>query len=290
MAFSELANDYLDWCQRRFAKKTYDYKAMVYRCFLDYHGDLAVAAVSSHHVHLYCNTRPTNNNYNSHRKELCALFSYGRKQLKIPMAHPCWDLQKMPVERTEKEIPTQKDVLKLITASNQEERAFILTILHTLARVDEILRLKWKDVNFTRRVVTLWSRKKRGGEWKPRYIPMNKDLYSILWSMWKKRKQDVWIYLNEKTGTRYNRRPKMMKGLCKNASIEHFGFHALRHFGAFYLNDVKKIGMKTVSTILGHETEKTTEIYLHSVDESQRTAMESLEGVFGIMEGRNERI
>lgn len=284
MAFSEAANTYLDYAQRRFAKQTYEYKALVYRLFLKFHGDLPINQITPQLLHQYLNTRPTNNNYNAHRKDLSALFTFVRKQLKVNIPHPCWDLEKMPVTKVVKRIPSEEDVLRLLMAANLEERALLLVIFHTLARIDEILRLTWQDVNFEHNTIRLWTRKRSDGSLDYDELPMNKPLWTVLQSLWKRRKQDLWVFYNEMTKFRYNHRPKLMRSICIRAGIEAFGFHALRHFVATYLVDHEKVGKKTISGLLRHKSLSTTEIYLHSVDESQREAMRKLEG-FGVASG-----
>jgi integrase len=52
---------------------------------------------------------------------------------------------------------------------------------HTMARVGEIKQLKWDDVDFEQRAVTLWTRKKRGGHRTPRRVPMTQEVYDVLW-------------------------------------------------------------------------------------------------------------
>jgi integrase len=81
------------------------------------------------------------------------------------------------------------------------------------------------------------------------------------------------LFYNKKEGTRYNRRPKLMRSLCRRAGIPNYGFHAIRHFVATYLHDVKKIPTGVIGTLLGHKAKRTTEIYLHSVEESARLAL-----------------
>jgi len=97
------------------------------------------------------------------------------------------------------------------------ERPLFLTLLLTIARIDEVLRLTWQDVIFEKRTVTLWTRKRKGGSYEADPMPMNQNLYEVLWRLWQTRKQDNWVFFNTKTGNRYNKRPKFMKGLCKRA-------------------------------------------------------------------------
>jgi len=70
-----------------------------------------------------------------------------------------------------------------------------------------------------------------------------------------------------------------MKTLCEKAGIRYFRFHALRHYGASML-DSAKIPMGSIQRILGHENRTTTEIYLHSVGEGERHAMDILDEGF----------
>jgi len=318
MGFLELATLYLDYSSRRFAEQTFKYKQFVYKTFLAFHGgDLLVHEITPHHIHQYLDTRPSNNNYNVHRKELSSLFNFARRKLKLEIHNPCADLDKMPHSNPEKVIPTEEEILKLIVASAPgDERDILLCCLHTLGRIDEVLRMTWQDVNFEKRVVTLWTRKRKDGAYESDALPMNRDLYDVLRSRWKGRAQDKWVFFNEDTGTRFMHRPKMMKGLCKRAGIppigmgkrkmkprelkafikKHkrepepaerfvespifYGFHSLRHFMASFLADQEKVGTKAVSGLLRHKNLRTTEIYLHSIDESHRQAMDGFEGKF----------
>lgn len=281
MAFSEVANLYLDWAAKRFVKKTFDYKKMVLGLFIKQAGDLPIDAISLYDIHAYLNTRPTNHNYNVHRKELSALFTYAIDQLEIFITNPCKKLEKMPVTHKAKQIPSQEEILRILAAAGPQDRPLLMVLIHTLARIDEILRLTWEDVNFTQETIRLWTRKTKDGSMDYDFIPMNLDLKKTLWAMWQKRIQDHWIFFNEKTGDRYKRRPKFMYGLCKRAGVRFYGFHAIRHFMASYMVDELKVGKKTISVILRHKSLATTEIYLHSIEDSKKIAMEKLSG-FGI--------
>ncbi len=165
---------------------------------------------------------------------------------------------------------------KIILAAGPE-RPLLLVIYHTMARVDEILRLKWEDVNFQERTVRLWTRKRRDGSWAWDKLPMNEVLYETLQQLWQKRSQNEWVFLNPKTGTRYMHRPKLMGTICKQAGVRHFGFHAIRHYVASYLADKQKFSITQVSRLLRHQSKATTERYLQVIDPQLRDVMASLE-------------
>jgi len=67
--------------------------------------------------------------------------------------------------------------------------------------------------------------------------------------------------------------------LCEKAGVRYFRYHALRHFGASQLEQAN-IPIGSIQRILGHENRLTTEIYLHSIGESEREAMDVLNARF----------
>jgi len=69
-----------------------------------------------------------------------------------------------------------------------------------------------------------------------------------------------------------------MKSLCKKAGVKYFRYHPLRHLGASML-DRANVNIGSIQRILGHENRSTTEIYLHSIGESEREAMRIFEWV-----------
>ena len=283
MDFKTLASIYLDYCELKFVPKTYKYKAYVYKIFLKKIGNIPVTEITPHTIHTYLKTRSSNHNYNVHRKEIRALFNFAINHLEIINYNPARKLEEMPHTPAQKHIPTEEEVLRLIIAADPEnKRPLIQVVLHTLGRIDEVLRLTWMDVNFEKRTVTLFTRKRKDGAYEPDELPMNEDLYQVLWDIWQKRMQNQWVFYNEKTGTRFHKRPKLMRSLCKRAGIPYFGFHDLRHFMASFLADRKKQSTKTISKLLRHKNTRTTEIYLHSIDGAAREAMRSVEGEFSV--------
>jgi integrase len=283
MVFSEASNKYLDFAERRFASETYKYKVYVYKTFFTFMGqDLFMHEITSSLISSYLETRHSNNNYNVHRRELSAMFSYAKETLEVIDRNPVRKTSKLPHNVAVKQIPKEEDVIRLLLVADHktDEKDLLIVLLHTLARIDEVLRLRWEDVNFDKRVVTKWSKKTRDGSYKPIPVNMNDELHDTLWKMWQNKKQDVWVFYNKRTGDRYHKRPKFMRGLCTRAKVPPFGFHALRHLMASLMADNPKISTKTIQKILGHSESRTTEIYLHELDGAIQVAMESISGKF----------
>jgi len=65
-----------------------------------------------------------------------------------------------------------------------------------------------------------------------------------------------------------------MRSLCQKADVKYFRFHALHHAGASIM-ERRNVPIGFIQRILGHEKRTTTEIYLHSIGEAEREAMEN---------------
>jgi integrase len=184
-------------------------------------------------------------------------------------------------------VPSKEEVAKVLMAADLDTMDYLYTIKETMARVGEVNRLTWDDVNFKERFVVLFTRKKKGGHLTPRKVSMTNRLFEILMRRFKVRDKDKpWVFwhryldrkLNVGVSRPYKDRKKIMKILCKKAGVKYFRFHALRHFGASVLDNAN-VNIGSIQRILGHENRSTTEIYLHSIGESEREAMRIYEQI-----------
>jgi len=224
--------------------------------------------------------RVSANTANRDLRYLRATFNFGIKQGLIT-TNPSHGLEFMPVEHKLKYVPPKEDVAKVLLAAEPEVQDYLVATMDTLARVGEINRLAWEDVDFEQSWVVLYTRKKRGGHLTPRKVPMTTRLYEMLLKRHKRRDQGKpWVFWgrhwSRKAGAfvegPYQHRTNLMATLCQRAGVRHFGFHALRHFGASVL-DRANVPIGSIQRILGHENRTTTEIYLHSMGEAEREAM-----------------
>jgi integrase len=271
-----LMMQYMSFAERSLAEKTIGYRKSVFKKFITHVGSIPIPNITSGVVEKYLLTLPTNNGFNKQRTEIHRLFSWAHRRQIIP-SNPITLIDKLPVDKKKKVIPTPAEMAKILMAAGPD-RPLLLILFHTLARIDEILRLRWEDVNFTKKTVTLWTRKRRGGNWESDQMAMNEDLYEMLWGLYQKREQEEYVFVNPLTGTRYLYRPKLMKTICQRAGVPKYNFHAIRHFVASLLYDKKKVSLPVVSKLLRHKNLATTELYVQAIDPRYREIMKLLEG------------
>ncbi|MFC1769592.1 tyrosine-type recombinase/integrase [Nitrospirota bacterium] len=145
-------------------------------------------------------------------------------------------------------------------------RPLIITALHTGMRKGEILNLKWKDIDFTRKLLIV--HKTKNG--KKRSIPMSQTLIATLQGI-------KVIDISGKVFSRSDRsiRAAFDKAKAK-AAIEDFRFHDLRHTFATRLVQ-NGVDIYKVKELLGHKTLTMTMRYSHHYPESLRSSIDVLD-------------
>lgn len=221
---------------------------------------------------------------NKDLRHLRATFNFGKKEELITI-NPTEGIRYFPVEKRVKNFLSIEDVDKVMSLANPNAQDYLWAIRDTMGRINEINRLEWKDVNLEGKHVILYTRKKSGGHLTPRKVPMTQRLHEIFCRRYRDRTAGIpwvfWHYRKDpKTGRRIARpfkdRKEMLKVLCEKAGVARFGFHALRHLGASVM-DRENVPIGSIQKILGHENRTTTEIYLHSIAETEREAIEVYE-------------
>ena len=264
-----LCNRYLDDAQLRFTRKTFAEKKTLCKELLKRFGNLPVEEIMPEMIQKYLTHRAQKGSANLHnrdRKHLLAMWNWGMNILGLqrnPLAH----IKPVPHTRRPQYTPPTEDVLRVIAVANREERIFLNCYLHTGARRSEIFAWRWnEDINFERREVRLGTRKTRDGSIEYEWLPMSDMLYEELWSWWLNRPIKDPTYVFVSTSNRYHGKPfttrnRFLRGLCKRAGVQPFGFHALRRYVASFLADTHKVSAKTIQRILRHKNLATTERY-----------------------------
>ena len=292
MGFRELVNQRLDHVKAYNSERHYTDTLYMGRRWVRQWKGLMCWEITTEMIRAFLLKRLKETSAHTANKELRylrTLFNFAMHPTRDWMYHnPTRGIDIFPVEKRIKYVPPKEDVLRVIMAAGPEAQDYLWTIALTLGRMGEINRLTWQDVNLDARYVVLYTRKKKGGHLTARKVPMTDKLYVVLsrrhasrdkhvpWVFWPRywsRKKGEWI-----VGP-YIERKRLMQNLCEKAGVKYFRFHALRHFGASMLEQ-SNVPIGSIQRLLGHENRLTTELYLHSIGESERHAMDLLNGRF----------
>ncbi len=154
---------------------------------------------------------------------------------------------------------TEDEEHSLFKTLPKEYHSLVLIALHTGMRKSEQLRLRWSDVDFQNRHITIV--KSKSG--KSRHIPMNETVIDTLKSI-PRMIHNPYVFYGRKPGEPLKNGVKNSdwKKCLKEAGILDFHWHDLRHTFASRLV-MKGVDLYTVSKLLGHHSLKMTERYAH---------------------------
>lgn len=175
-----------------------------------------------------------------------------------------------------------EDNLKVRTVSEAEEGALmkcclpyqqdlVRFALNTGLRLGDIVGLKWKEVDWERRTITVQVRKTR----RMQELPLNVDALSVVRAADAVRKQSEFVFYNPMTGEPWKDLWLGFKKACRKAGIEAVTWHTFRHTFATRLLRAG-VSFMTVKRLLGHSSSKITERYVHETFEDDRRGVESI--------------
>ncbi len=149
--------------------------------FLEATGELPCSLISQDMIEKFVIDRAevSASTANKELRYLRATFNLGRKRKWI-QSNPTEGISFLPVEKRVRHMPSPDDVDRVIAVADPETQDYLWCIRDTMARMSEINRLTWNDVDLANKHVILYTRKKRGGNLTPRKIPMTERLYRIL--------------------------------------------------------------------------------------------------------------
>lgn len=208
-------------------------------------------------------------------------------------------------EEEKTEIFTDEELTKVLEALESEPLMYQVLIqlaLNTSCRRGELVGLKWSDIDFKTGVITvsrsnykltgdpeIRSKTTKTGKSRRVMIPpyciallkkyraeqiSNRFMLGDFW------KGDNWVFVQADGKAMYPSTPTLwFSRFLKRHGIPHRKFHALRHTSATLLVS-NGTNIKNVMTRLGHAQLKTTNRYVHAVEQAEVEAAETFERLF----------
>jgi len=176
-----------------------------------------------------------------------------------------WEDFHLKRPKREKRIPevlSQGEALKLINTPRNMKHRMILTLAYTTGlRRAEVINLKLKDIDSPREVIRVIQGKGN----KSREVPVPVSLIGQLRQYYLSFHPKTYLFEGYKPGLPYSAASieKIVKNAASKAGIKkNVSPHILRHSFATHMLE-RGVNLKRLQIMLGHNSMKTTSIYLH---------------------------
>ena len=155
-------------------------------------------------------------------------------------------------------------------------KPMILVSLNTGIRQGSLFALRWSDINMREAILTVRAASSKSG--KTVRVPLNRTAREAL-SAWQKQTRgdgDGLVFPSPKGGGMMDNCKSAWEHLLKDAGIEGFRWHDMRHDFASRLV-MAGVDLNTVRELLGHADLKMTLRYAHLAPEAKARAVEALD-------------
>lgn len=174
-------------------------------------------------------------------------------------------------------VAIQKKFIKAISENKEPSADIFFFLLHG-RRKNEVLSLKFSDINFKTRTYTIpfkINKAKRDMVYK-----MSDDLYDRLYRRYieakKRNKLNGYVFVNPMTNDKYQDLRKSWNSLLKRNNLPRIRLHDIRHLIGTYSINYLKIPIEQVSFTLGHTNIITTQKYITANVRKSKETIENL--------------
>jgi len=136
-----------------------------------------------------------------------------------------WEPPEYKPERKPVFIPTKEELDQLISGTGKRLSVFLQLLEETGMRYGEAAKLKWTDVDFQRRLVSVTTEK--GGN--PRILPISNRMLEMLSNL-KKRAERIFDATDSSISSNYYQQRLKLARKLGNPRLLKIGFHTFRHW------------------------------------------------------------
>ena len=180
---------------------------------------------------------------------LSSLFSFAERSGWLnqnPVAQ--FDKRSLPEAPPRTRFLSQAEYRRLLSAAEPHLRPIIEMAVETGLRSEELLGLRWEQVDLERREVRLVETKSS----RPRVVPLSARSVAIF-AATPRIGDSRFVFTNPRTGQRYKTVKRAFQTACRRAGIEDLRFHDLRHtFASWAVQN--GADLYRFSRTLGHST------------------------------------
>ncbi len=182
-------------------------------------------------------------------------------------------------------LPTPDQLAQVLHQLPEPSHLLLLLLVATGLRVGEAMGLRWGDIDLNRKTLTVRRDVWHGKVNSPKYVASERviPLGPILARYLKTRANipEQWVFEGDSGNTLdpRNLARRQLYPVLDRLGLPRFSWHRLRKLHSTYLGDLK-VAPRILQAQLGHaDAALTLNVYTQVIPESQRRAIESLEGL-----------
>jgi integrase len=210
----------------------------------------------------------------------------GSEQDKRDTRNPCAGIELRPetARQVRLEIAQLPKLEKAINKQTTDPylRAFFRFLLATGCRRGEALKLQWQDVNLIGDTPTATFRMTKSGN--DHQVPLSDFAVRLLKAL-PRMKNNPYVFVGHRRGTGLQSPSKAWQRIRAAAGLPHLRIHDLRRSFGSWLGDAG-FTSKQIGSVLGHQTDITSRVYMAIGDTSKRSAVNAMQA---LMQGAGKK-
>ncbi|NIP29021.1 MAG: tyrosine-type recombinase/integrase [Candidatus Dadabacteria bacterium] len=187
--------------------------------------------------------------------------------------NPIKNMKLLKTPLTKDRIFSEDEFVLLLESASKHFKPVLLTFYFTGMRVREVVNLKWNDIDFQKKIITVAESKNN----EYRTIPMNKILFDELKKIFKNSNSEH-VFVTPKGDSYKGNTPfkTVWNNTLKKSGINHCALHDFRHTFTSNLIVNHKEDYITVMALTGHKSIRMLQRYSHTREESKKNAIDKL--------------
>jgi integrase len=211
---------------------------------------------------------------------LSHLFLKACKEWELPLENPVKSIERPKVPKGRILFLKEDEAIRLLkeckASRNKMLYPYVLVLLQTAMRPSEAAGLRWNQIDFERRALTLLITKNE-----PRTVPLTKTVLEVLAKLKNSNPNNEFVFLNGEGKSLHAQnipssrfRPSFDKARAR-AQLPSLHMHDLRHTAASHML-MAGTDIRTLAAILGHSTLQMVLRYTHLLDEHKLKAVDRI--------------
>jgi len=280
--FKDFVNDYREWAEVNHRKNTLAKDQRVIDLLVPIWGNTLVQNITPQMIEQFKAMRNQSIKPRSVNRELCVVYTMFKKA--VDWGHlaesPSKKVTMFKVSGGSLRFLSREEADRLLEACRRSEcreiYGIVATALHTGMRHQEILHLKWDNLDFKRGVIKVESTEDNPTKnYESREIPMSEFLCKVLSK--EPRHLGVPYVFPNPDGKKRCYVDHLFQKIRKRAGVAPCRFHDLRHTFASWLV-MSGVDLPSLQRLLGHKNIQNTMIYAHLGPEHLKRAVATLDG------------